>query len=146
MLVEYCLKRVGKGVLLTLVLKCAWSCYTQIPYLFHTFAVLYICHTFYFRLVLFPVYVCDFMQMYLVRNDEINMFNQSVIITEYLKLRYFCSGAPGIHTAFPSSNQLYAVALHIDDMLDMLHLYIVIVCDAWQAWIYLSCVAQMLSQ
>ena len=28
-------------------------------------------------MVLFSVHVCDFMQMYFVRNDEINMFNQS---------------------------------------------------------------------
>ena len=39
---------------------------------------MWICYTFYFRLVLFSVYVRDFMQMYFVRNDEINMFNQSV--------------------------------------------------------------------
>ena len=37
-------------------------------------------NTFYFRLFLFSVYVCDFMQMYFVRNDEINMFNQSIIL------------------------------------------------------------------
>ena len=40
-------------------------------------------NTFYFRLVLFPVYVCDYMQMYFVRNDEkINMFNQYTCIEE----------------------------------------------------------------
>ena len=34
---------------------------------------------FLFSIVLFSVYVCDFMQMYFVRNDEINMFNQLII-------------------------------------------------------------------
>ena len=33
----------------------------------------------YFRFVLFPVYLCDFMQMYFVRKDEINIFNQWII-------------------------------------------------------------------
>ena len=40
-------------------------------------------NTFYFLLVLLPVYVCDYMQMYFVRNDEkINMFNQYTCIEE----------------------------------------------------------------
>ena len=57
-------KRVGKGVLLTLVLRV----YPIYIYLYFCYCV-YASDTFYFRLVLFHVYVCNFMQMYFVRND-----------------------------------------------------------------------------
>ena len=39
-------------------------------------------------MVSFPVYMCDFMQMYFVRNDKINMPNADTISEEYTKSAY----------------------------------------------------------
>ena len=36
------------------------------------------CSIFYILYILSTVYICDFMHMYFVRNDEIKMFNQSI--------------------------------------------------------------------
>ena len=69
-LVENSPKRVGKDVLLTLIL---WL------YLFDFILLLlcnvYVCHTFYFQLVLFSVYVYVFLQIYIVGIDKIIIFN-----------------------------------------------------------------------
>ena len=45
------------------------------------------CSIFYILYILSIVYICDFMHMYFVRNDEIKMFNQSIYSLPTISIR-----------------------------------------------------------
>ena len=47
------------------------------------------CFIFYIRYILSTVYICDFMHMYFVRNDEIKMFNQYMQYMALSDIRLF---------------------------------------------------------